>query len=93
MPSFRLAHLREQGQDMRIFPLNSQIHQKSDSEQTDLLDELELRANNAGLAGSAVLCWQHGGSFYFVGPRAWHPFLKSINLSFVQANVNREISW
>ena len=93
MPSFKVAHLREQGQDMLIFPLDSGIHQKTDSEKAEILDELEMRAHAAGLAGSAVIVWDHGRSFNFMGPQPWHPFLRSINMRVVMANLNKEISW
>ena len=92
MPKFRVAHLREQGQNMLIFPLESGVHHRTDQEKSEILNELEMRANAAGLAGSAVIVWEYGRSFNFMGPRAWHPFLRSISMSFVQRNVNREVS-
>jgi hypothetical protein len=93
MPKYKVAHIREQGQDMLLFPLSHQLGQLTDDEQSDLLEELERRAHAAGLAGGAAVFWQHGGHGHFMGPRPWHPFLRSISMSFVQRNVNREISW
>ena len=94
MPSYKAAHLHEQGQDMIIFPLERSFGNQTQSAQASQLDMLEDRANSAGLRGSAVVVWDNGGGrMGFMGPRAWHPFLRSINLQFVLSNLNQEISW
>jgi hypothetical protein len=93
MPHFKVAHIREQGQNMLIFPLDSSVHHKTDAEKAEILDELEMRAHAAGLAGGAVVVWEHGRSFNFMGPRPWHPFLRSIDMGAVMASVNKEIRW
>ncbi len=93
MPRFKVAHINEQGQDMLIFPLDSNVHNKRDSDKEDILDELERRAHAAGLAGSAVIIWEHGNHTHFMGPRRWHPFLEGLSMYEVQARLNREINW
>jgi hypothetical protein len=93
MPRFKAAHVREQGQDMIIFPLDGAFDRESDAQKTQVLNELEARANRAGLAGSAVAIWEAGGRTRFLGPRAWHGFLRSLSLRAVMASVNKEISW
>lgn len=93
MPKFIAAHLREQGQDMLLFPLESSFHHKTADQQAAVVEELEARANATGLAGSAAVFWEFGGRGYFRGPRQWQSFLGSINLRWVMAQVNREISW
>ena len=57
MPSFDVAHIREQGQDMIIFPVNDSFARKSNSEQDRVLSILEERAHGAGLAARAVAIW------------------------------------
>jgi hypothetical protein len=93
MPSLKAAHIREQGQDMIIFPLDHVFGLKASSEQSEALAELEFRAHAAGLAGQAVAVWESGSRMHFLGPRPWHTFLQSINMRWVWANVNKEISW
>lgn len=93
MPSVKVAHLREQGQNMLLFPLDSSFHHKPDHEQSALVRELEARAHAAGLAGSAAVFWEYGGRGYFRGPRQWQAFLRSVSLRRVMMQVNREISW
>ena len=93
MPSFKVAHLQEQGQNMLLFPLDNSFHHKPEHEQSSIVDELEARAHAAGLAGKAAVFWEHGGRGYFRGPRQWQPFLRSIGVRWVMMQVNREVSW
>ncbi|HEX4737738.1 MAG TPA: hypothetical protein VH331_09260 [Allosphingosinicella sp.] len=93
MPSLKAAHIREQGQDMIIFPLDSAFGRKSHGDQTATLSALQVRAHAAGLAGKAVAVWQSGNTTHFMGPKPWHGFLSGISMQWVWANVNKEISW
>ena len=93
MTRIKVAHIREQGQDMLLFPLDGGVHQKPDSEKQHILDDLEDSAHAAGLGGTAAILWDHGGRTYSFGPRQWAPFLRSISTRWVLRNVNREISW
>jgi hypothetical protein len=52
MASFDIAHLREQGQDMIIVPLDSSFGHKSSGEQQQAIDALQASSRSAGLAGT-----------------------------------------
>ncbi len=94
MPTYKVAHIHEQGNDMIIFPLESKFGDMSVPDQDQELSILGSRANAAGLKGAAVAVWDAGsGKMGFRGPLHWYVFLSSINLRFVMANLNKEISW
>mgnify|MGYP003383762128 CR=1 FL=1 len=93
MPTFNVAHLQEQGQNMILFPLDSSFGNKTSADQNDVVHELTYRANAAGLAGTAVVFWQSGGRTHFMGPRLWQGFLSGLTMRDVQRNVNKSISW
>lgn len=93
MPHLKIAHLRQQGQDMIIVPLDDNFGYKSDNEQHGAIAELQARSRNAGLAGTVVPVWEDGGHMAFIAPRPWHPFFSSLDLQTVLANVNKELSW
>lgn len=61
MPHYKVAHLREQGQDMIIIPLDSIFRQKVDSDQAAITADLQAHAASAGLAGIVVPVWDAGG--------------------------------
>lgn len=93
MPTIKLAHIREQGQNMLLFPLDRSFGQKPEHERHEVLQELEDRAHGAGLAGRGALIWETGGRTYTLGPKPWANFLKSISLRHVLASVNKSITW
>ena len=93
MPTYKVAHINKQGQNLIIFPLDPAFGQLTNLEQTADLAMLGLRATAAGLRGVPVAIWDADGQTKFRGPARWRAFLESINLEFVWANVNKEISW
>lgn len=93
MPTFKLAHIREQGQNMLLFPLDRSFGLKSEAEKSLIVQELEDRAHGAGLAGRAAAIWESGGRTYTLGPKPWAGLLRSISIRHVLASVNKSISW
>jgi hypothetical protein len=94
MPQFKVAHLREQGADMIIVPLDSSFGSKPSDVQHDIIGDIQAHSRSAGLAGTVVPVWDSGGGrMAFIAPRPWLAFFRSIGLHFVLRNLNREISW
>jgi len=93
MPRFKVAHLRERGVDLVIIPLESSFGNKSSDEQHQIMQEFQAHSSAAGLAGAVVPVWPRGRSMAFIAPPNWHPFFKSLSLSSVLANVNKELYW
>ncbi len=94
MPTFHIAHIREQGQDMIIVPLAQDFGWKTQEEQSEIVDELQLRARSAGLAGHVVPVWDSGGGrMQFLAPHQWHTFFRSISPGQIRASLNRTLSW
>lgn len=94
MPTFDVAHIREQQQDMIIVPLDYNFELKMQHEQQAAARELQLRATAAGLAGRVVVIWDAGdGKIKFIAPQPWHPFFRNVSLAFVARNINKKLSW
>ena len=94
MPKFEVAHIKEQGVDLIIIPIEDSFRLKSQKDQDAAIAELQVRASSAGLAGTVVPVWDGGsGRMAFRAPRGFHPFFESINLAVVATNINRELSW
>jgi hypothetical protein len=93
MPTYNIAHIREQGVDLIIVPLQASFGSKSRSAQNKVQFYLQECATSAGLAGTVIPVWEVGdGGMGFLAPPNWHPFLRSINLAFVMANINRKLT-
>jgi hypothetical protein len=94
MPKFDVAHIRQQGQDIIVIPLESSFGNRISSDQRATILELQMRSRAAGLAGTVVPVWDAGsGRMGFIAPQQWHPYFQSISLQFVAANINRSLSW
>jgi len=90
---YQIAHLREQGQDMIIVPLESNFGWQTDVDQERTVSYLQPCAASAGLAGTVVPVWDAGGGrMAFRAPGPWHPFFSSINLQEVAANLNKTLT-
>lgn len=93
MTTFKIAHIREQGQDMIIMPLDDSFQYKSNTEQNAVRNSLQLNARSARLAGTVVLVWNAGsGRMAFLAPRPWHPFFSSLTLADVARSINRTLT-
>jgi len=93
MASFDVAHIREQGVDLIIVPLDRSFGHKSQSEQAEIAGDLQTCAMSAGLAGTVVPVWDDGfGRMMFFARDNISPFFRSIDLGFVAANINKSLS-
>jgi hypothetical protein len=93
MASYEVAHIREQGQDIIIIPLERSFGRKTKHEQEEVCAALQLCASDAGLAGSVVPVWEEaGGRMGFLAPKPWHTFFKSMSLVAVAANINKKLT-
>jgi hypothetical protein len=94
MPRYKVAHVKEQGVNLIIIPLDSAFGRKIRQEQGRIIAELQVRSNAAGLAGTVVPVWDGGGGrMSSMAPPRWHPFFRSLDLGRVWASVNQEIFW
>lgn len=94
MPSIKVAHIQQQGVDLIIAPLEPSFEYRPENEQRSVVAELQARATAASLRGTVVPVWDAGGGrMAFLAPTNWHAFFLSISLTFVWANVNRQINW
>jgi hypothetical protein len=91
MARFKIAHIRQQGVDLIIVPLESSFGSKSTMDQEDTILALQDCAHGAGLAGTVVPVWRSGGAHRFIAPPNWHPFFRSLSWRGIMANLNREL--
>jgi hypothetical protein len=90
---FEVAHLNVQGQQVIIVVVNSSVGFKSDLEQNQIRNSLQLYASNAGLAGTVALVWDVGGGrLAFLAPRPWYSFFQSLTLADVARNINKKLT-
>lgn len=92
MQKYKIAHIRQQGVDLIIAPLDSSFGNKDLSSKNLFMQTLETYAHRAGLAGTVVPVWLSGRQMNFIAPRPWHPFFKSLSWNDVLRNINKELT-
>jgi hypothetical protein len=93
MDKFRIAHIREQGQDIVIVPVHDRFRYQTNTEQNRICAALQACAVSAGLAGTVVPVWDAGGGrMGFLAPQQWQSFFSRISLADVAASINKELT-
>ncbi|HBJ68355.1 MAG TPA: hypothetical protein DDZ09_09030 [Alcaligenes faecalis] len=92
MAQYKIAHLRQQGQDMIIIPLESSFGAKPSSDQEEIIQSLQACARSAGLAGTVVPVWRTGSRHGFIAPPPWHPFFKSLSWNDIVRSLNKVLT-
>lgn len=92
MATYKIAHLREQGQDMIIVPLDDSFEHKTSQQQQQIIASLQACARSAGLAGTVVPVWRIGSRHNFIAPQQWHHFFRSLSWSTIIAHLNKTLT-
>lgn len=92
MADYEIAHIRQQGQDMIIVPLDPAFGTKPPSIQQSITEQLQICAQSAGLAGIVVPVWRYGNGFKFIAPTPWKAFFQSLHWNDIVRNVNKTLT-
>lgn len=92
MTTMKIAHIREQGVDLIIVPLQSSFGMRSSGEQSEIVSSIQLCARAAGLAGTVIPVWCEDSGHRFIAPRNWHAFFQSLSWNDIVASLNKELT-
>jgi hypothetical protein len=93
MPTFQVAHLRRDGQDVIIVPVDRSFGMRSPAEQARIQEAFQRSAASIDMPGVVVPVWEDAsGRMAFRAPPPWHDFLKSIDMVYVATALNRSLS-
>jgi hypothetical protein len=93
MPTFQVAHLRRDGQDIIIVPVDRSFGKRSPAEQARIQEAFQRSAAAVEMLGVVVPVWEDAaGRMAFRAPPPWHEFLKSIDMVYVATALNRTLS-
>ena len=93
MPSFQVAYLRHNGQDLIIVPVDRSFAKRSPTEQARIQEAFQRSAMAADMPGVVVTVWEDStGRMAFRAPPPCHDFLKSIDMVYVATALNRSLS-
>lgn len=93
MPTFQVAHLRRDGQDVIIVPVDRFFGVRSSAEQARIQEAFQRSAAAADMPGVVVLVWEDAsGRMAFRAPPPWHAFFESIDMVYVATALNGSLS-
>jgi hypothetical protein len=93
MPTFQVAYLRRNGQDVIIVPVDGSFGKRSPAEQSRIQEAFQRSAAASDMPGVVVPVWEDAsGKMAFRAPPPWHEFLKSIDMVYVATALNRSLS-
>ena len=93
MPTFQVAHLRRDGQDVIIVPVDRFFGVRSSAEQARIQEAFQRSAVAADMPGVVVLVWEDAsGRMAFRAPPPWHVFFESIDMVYVATDLNGSLS-
>src|SRR3981081_504542 len=93
MPTFQVAYLRRDGNDIIIVPVDRSFGKRSPGEQARIQEAFQRSAAAADIPGVVVPVWEDAtGRMAFRAPPPWHEFLESIDMVYVATALNRTLS-
>lgn len=93
MPTFQVAHLRRDGQDVIIVPVDRFFGVRSSAEQARIQEAFQRSAAAADMPGVVVLVWEDAsGRMAFRASPPWHAFFESIDMVYVATALNHSLS-
>jgi hypothetical protein len=93
MPTFQVAQLHQDGQDVIIVPVDRTFGKRSAAEQARIQEAFQRSAVAVEMRGVVVPVWEDAsGRMAFRAPPPWHDFLKSIDMVYVATALNRTLS-
>jgi hypothetical protein len=93
MPTFQVAHLRRDGKDVIIVPVDRSFGVRPPAEQARIQEAFQRSAAAVDIPGVVVPVWEDAsGRMAFRAPPPWHDFFKSIDMVYVATALNRSLS-
>jgi hypothetical protein len=93
MPTFQVAHLQRNGEDIIIVPVDRAFEKRSPTEQARIQEAFQRSALSVKIPGVVVPVWEGtAGRMAFRAPPPWHEFLKSIDMVYVATALNCTLS-
>jgi isocitrate lyase len=93
MRKYKIALIREGGQDMIIFIMQPSFGLKTNEDQESTMEHLQREASDAAFPGRVVAIWQARNRTYFRAPLLWHAYFRTPKIyAFVLANANAELT-
>jgi len=89
---YAVAHTRHRDTDMVVVKIHPRFFGADLKTQARWYTDIQSCVRAVKLRGTVVVVSGAGGRFQFYGPKSWHQFLQTIDMPWVNARVNKEMT-
>ena len=89
---YNIAHTRSRDADMVIIKVGPRFFEADLKTQARWYTDMQACVRGVKLAGTAIVVSTVNGRFKFYSPKTWHPFLGTIDMAWVNARVNKQMT-
>ena len=89
---YKVAHVKHQNANMVIVLVSPRFFNGSSADQRRWFTGIEQCVRSVNLAGQTLLVTNDNGRYRYYGPNAWHDFLRTTNINWVDARINKSIT-
>jgi len=94
MPTFNIATVNVEGNDLILIILDHAFGERKFEDQSEILMEFQKRAITAGYKGNVIPVWSSAaGQINFMAPRHLHPFFKTVTPQYIAEHFKKQLSW
>ncbi|MBL8312102.1 MAG: hypothetical protein JNL19_16910 [Burkholderiales bacterium] len=89
---YSVAHTRHRDADMVVVRIDGRFFNADLKTQARWYTDIQSCVRSVKLRGTVILVSGANGRFQFYGPNTWHSFLKTIDMAWVNARLNKEMT-
>ncbi len=90
--TYPVAHTRSRDTDMVIVKVGARFFEADLKQQERWYTDVQACVRSVKLRGTVIVVNSVDGRFRFYGPKSWHKFLGTIDMAWVNARLNKELS-
>ena len=90
--TYKIAHTRQQDTNMVFVVTGSGFFNADSNAKERMWTAMRTCAKAANLAGDVVMVANINGGFKFYGPKSWANYLKNLDMTWVNARLNKKLT-
>lgn len=90
--TYQIAHTRYKNTNMVMVITNKSFFYGSTAEQSRWFTAIQQCVRSSNLAGQTIVVSNDNNTFRFYGPKSWKPFLRTIDMAWARARLNKKLT-
>lgn len=90
--NYPVAHTRQRDTNMVFVVVGSSFFTADAKAKARNYTAMQSCVRSVKLAGEVVLVANAGGRFHYWGPKAWGPYLATLDMQWVRARLNKQLT-